>query len=516
MRCMDIQCSGQTGKVYLVGAGPGDPGLLTLRGKACLEQADVVLYDNLANPVLLRYAPPHAELIYVGRCGRGQYRAQEEVNELILQKVRLGHCVVRLKGGDPFVFGRGGEEAEVIAEAGVTFEVVPGVTSAVAAPAYAGIPVTHRTLASTVAFITGHEDPTKEESALEWPRFASADGTLVFLMGMKNLPLIVQQLLKEGKRLDTSIALIRWGTYACQKTVIGTLEDIVQKAMRENMEPPTIVVVGNVVRLRDRLNWFESRPLFGKRVLVTRARNQAAALSQLLEQVGGEPIECPTIEIVPPESWDDVDQAIACLQEYQWLVLTSVNGVQRFMTRLRTLGYDSRVLHGLRICCIGPRTAQELEQFGIQADLIPTIYQAEGLIETMKAAGVAEQRVLIPRAEQAREVLPGELVALGAQVNVVTVYRTVPAQAEIQQVKTQLSKGKIHILTFASSSTVRNFCCLFENSEELQRLVEGVCIACIGPITAKTVREYGLNVDVVAKENTIPSLVETLVQHVKQ
>ena len=516
MRYMGILCSGQTGKVYLVGAGPGDPGLLTLRGKACLEQADIVLYDNLANPVLLRYAPSHAELIYVGRCGRGQYRAQEEVNQLILEKVRVGHCVVRLKGGDPFVFGRGGEEAEVIADAGVPFEVVPGVTSAVAAPAYAGIPVTHRTLASTVAFITGHEDPTKEESALEWPRFASADGTLVFLMGMKTLPLIVQKLLKEGKRLDTPVALIRWGTYACQKTVIGTLENIVRKATVEKMEPPTIIVVGNVVQLRDRLNWFESRPLFGKRVLVTRARNQAAALSLLLEQVGGEPIECPTIEIVPPQSWDAVDNAIAHLQEYQWLVLTSVNGVQGFMTRLRALGYDSRVLHGLRVCCIGPRTAQELEQFGIQADLIPTVYQAEGLIDAMKAAGVEKQRVLIPRAEQAREILPDELVASGAQVNVVTVYRTVPAQAEVQKIKIQLSKGEIHILTFASSSTVRNFCCLFESIEELKRLTQGISIACIGPITAKTVEECGLHVDVVAKENTIPSLVETLVQHVKQ
>ncbi len=513
---MGILCSGQTGKVYLVGAGPGDPGLLTLRGKICLEQADVVLYDNLANPVLLRYAPPHAELIYVGRCGRGQYRAQEEVNQLILKKAQAGHCVVRLKGGDPFVFGRGGEEAEVIASAGVSFEVVPGVTSAVAVPAYAGIPVTHRTLASTVAFITGHEDPIKEESVLEWPRFASADGTLVFLMGMKNLPYIVEQLLQEGKRVDTPVALIRWGTYACQKTVIGTLETIVQKATTEKMGPPTIVVVGNVVQLRGRLNWFETRPLFGKRIVVTRARNQAAALSLLLEQFGGEPVECPTIEIVPPLSWDAVDTAIACVQDYQWLVFTSVNGVQGFMTRLRVLGYDSRVLHGLRVCCIGPRTAQELEQFGIQADLIPAVYQAEGVIDAMKAAGVASQHVLIPRAEQAREILPDELTALGAQVNVVTVYQTIPAQAEVEQLKTQPSKGEIHILTFAGSSTVRNFCWLFEDVKELRQLTQGVTIACIGPITAKTVKECGLHVDVIAKENTIPSLVETLVQHVKQ
>ena len=292
----------KNGRVFLVGAGPGDAKLLTLRGKECLEQADVVLYDHLANPDLLKFSPSHAERIYVGRKGRGAYRDQAEIHALLITKAQEGKWVVRLKGGDPFVFGRGGEEAEVVADAGIPFEVVPGVTAAVAVPAYAGIPVTHRTLASTAAFVTGHEDPEKSSSAMEWPRLASAEGTLVFLMGMKNLPQIVSRLLKEGKPATTPVALIRWGTYARQRTVVGTLSDIVAKASQAGMSPPTVIVVGEVVRLRDRLNWYESRPLFGKGILVTRPREQAPALSNLLAAQGAEPVECPTLEIHPPDS----------------------------------------------------------------------------------------------------------------------------------------------------------------------------------------------------------------------
>ena len=335
-----------SGKVYLVGAGPGDPGLLTLRGKACLEEADVVLYDHLANPALLDHVSPEAERIYVGRRGCGTYRPQDEINQLMLEKVRKGKCVVRLKGGDPFVFGRGGEEAEWIVEHRIPFEVVPGVTSAVAVPAYAGIPVTHRTLASTVAFITGHEDPDKDETALEWPRFAAADGTLVFLMGVKNLPMIVSRLVEEGKAVDTPVALVRWGTYARQRTVVGTLRDIVDRAKAADIRPPTVVVVGEVVRLREQLNWFETQPLFGKRVLVTRAKDQAPELSSLIRARGGEPIECPTIAIGPPDDWTEVDEAIEQLAIYQWLVLTSVNGVKAFMQRLWYHGRDARALAG--------------------------------------------------------------------------------------------------------------------------------------------------------------------------
>lgn len=504
------------GKVFLVGAGPGDPGLLTLRGKACLEQADVVLYDNLANPVLLDYAPPEAERIYVGRCGRGAYVPQAEINHLILEKVRQGKRVVRLKGGDPFIFGRGGEEAEVVAEHGLAFEVVPGVTSAIAVPAYAGIPVTHRTMASTVAFVTGHEDPAKDGTVLEWPRLASADGTLVFLMGLKNLPTIVHRLLAEGKPEDTPVALIRWGSYPRQRTVVGTLADIVERGETEQVEPPTVIVIGNVVRLRERLNWFESRPLFGKRILVTRAHDQASALSDLLVTYGGEPVECPTLEIVPPANWQDLDHAIDHLHEYQWLALTSVNGVQAFMVRLQRKGLDLRALHGLRVCCIGPRTAGEVEKYGVKPDLVPSEFQAEGLIEAMKMEGVAGQRVLIPRAAQARELLPEQLAALGMSVHVVTAYRSVAPQGKGENIKEWLRRGEIHIITFASSSTVRNFRRFFKSGGELKKLTHGTLIACIGPITAQTVQDVGLTVDVVASENTIPALVETLAQYMQQ
>ncbi len=504
----------RVGKVFIVGAGPGDPQLLTLKGKGCLERADVVLYDYLANPVLLDYVASHAEKIYVGRRGRGAYRSQQEINELLVIKAREGKCVVRLKGGDPFVFGRGGEEAEVVADAGIPFEIVPGITSAVAVPAYAGIPVTHRTLASTVTFVTGHEDPMKPESMMEWPRLATVEGTLVFLMGMKNLPTIVEKLLEEGKSPQTPVALVHRGTYARQQTVTGTLADIIEKSQVHHMQPPTVIVVGAVVGLREQLNWFEEQPLFGKRILVTRPKHQAPAFSNLLASYGAEPFECSTLEIVPPETWDGVDRAIARLDTYQWLVLTSVNGVQFFMERLRHHRLDVRSLAGLRLCCIGPRTAEEASKYGIYADFIPSEFQAEGLLETMKAAGVKGQHVLIPRAEVARELLPEQLREWGATVDVVTTYRAIAPTIQVDSVKQQLRQGDIHFITFASSSTVKNFCQMFHSAEEVKELTEGSVIACIGPITAKTVAESGLSVGLIAEENTIPALADKIVQHV--
>ena len=504
-----------SGKVYLVGAGPGDPGLLTLRGKACLQEADVVLYDHLANPVLLDYVSPETEQIYVGRRGCGIYRPQDEINQLILGKTREGKRVVRLKGGDPFVFGRGGEEAEWIVEHQIPFEVVPGVTSAVAVPAYAGIPVTHRTLASTVAFITGHEGQDKDETVLEWPRFAAAEGTLVFLMGAKNLSMIVSRLVEEGKSVDTPVALIRWGTYAKQSTVIGTLRNIVDRAKSAHIRPPTIVVVGEVVRLREQLNWFETQPLFGKRVLVTRAKAQASELSTLIRAQGGEPIECPTIDIGPPDTWEEVDEAIEHLATYQWLVLTSVNGVKAFMQRLWHHGRDARALAGVRVCCIGPRTAEEVSVYGINADLVPETFQAEGLIEGLKRAGVSGQRVLLARAAEAREILPNELERLGALVRIVKVYKTVMPPIERERIQQMFRDRLIDVVMFASSSTARNFFQLFDEAHDLKKNLHGTIIASIGPITAKTIREIGLDVHVMAAQNTIPALVQSLVDYVK-
>jgi uroporphyrinogen III methyltransferase/synthase len=506
----------KNGRVFLVGAGPGDAKLLTLRGKECLEQADVVLYDHLANPELLKFVPSHAERIYVGRKGRGAYRDQAEIHALLVTKAQEGKCVVRLKGGDPFVFGRGGEEAEAVADAGILFEVVPGVTTAVAVPAYAGIPVTHRTLASTVAFVTGHEDPAKSSSAMEWPRLASAEGTLVFLMGMKNLPRIVDRLIQEGKSATTPVALIRWGTYARQRTVVGTLSDIVAKASKADMSPPTVIVVGEVVRLRDQLNWYESRPLFGKGILVTRPRDQAQALSNLLAAQGAEPVECPTLEIHPPDSWTPVDEAIHALSAYDWVIFTSVNGVQSFMGRLWFHQKDARSLAGLRVCCIGPRTREEAARWGVAADLVPKDFQAEGILEAMGRLGVKGQRILIPRAKVAREILPDQLEAMGAMVRVVQAYQAVSPAIEIAPIRDRLRNREIHYLTFTSSSTVRNFCQLFDNRQELQELTRNITVAVIGPITAQTVQEEGLSVDVVALENTVPALVDAIVIHAGQ
>jgi len=506
----------KSGKVYLVGAGPGDPGLLTLKGKECLEAADVVLYDYLANPVLLQYAPATAERIYVGRRGRGQYQDQADINRLLIERAKEGNVVIRLKGGDPFVFGRGGEEAEAVAAAGVDFELVPGVTAAVAVPAYAGIPVTHRTLASTVTFVTGHEDPTKPVALLDWAKLASTSGTLVFMMGMKNLPLIVRQLLSEGRPSDTLVAAIRWGTKAAQQTIVGTLGDIVSKAEAVHLEPPTVIVVGEVVRLRGQLNWFETKPLFGKRVVLTRPQEQAKEFSQLLAAYGAEPVEVPTIQIVPPASWQAIDDAMTRLSTYQWLIFTSVNGVRPFMDRLHAAGKDARALANLRLCAIGPRTAQELGAYRLTPDVIPTEFQAEGVIAALAHVGIRGSRILIPRAEVAREILPDQLRELGATVEVIPIYRTIAPAVDVASLTQQLQDGQVAVVTFTSSSTVRNFVDLLGGRDRARPLLAGTVVACIGPITARTAEEYGVTVTVMPAENTVPALAEAIVRHFKE
>ncbi|HSA86478.1 MAG TPA: uroporphyrinogen-III C-methyltransferase [Nitrospira sp.] len=501
------------GKVYLVGAGPGDPGLLTLRGKECLEQADVVVYDYLANPALLAHAKDRAERVYVGRRGKGKYPEQETINRLLIERVRSGNVVVRLKGGDPFVFGRGGEEAEALASAGIEFEVVPGVTAAVAAPAYAGIPVTHRTLASALTIVTGHEDPEKPSTTLDWSGMATSQGTVIFLMGMKNLPTIAATLMAEGRAGSTPVAVIRWGTRVAQQTVVGTLADIADKAKAAGMEPPTVIVVGDVVRLRPNLNWFERRPLFGKRVLMTRAKEQAGELAARLADYGAEPVEGPTIKIVPPLDWTPVDQAISKIGTYDWIVFTSVNGVNRFMTRIYTNGLDARCLAGRRLCCIGPRTAQELEKFGVRADVVPTEYQAEGVLAELNRQDLGKTRILIPRAEVARELLPKELRAAGAHVDVVAVYRTLTAEQDTGGWRQELMNQRIHVVTFTSPSTVHNFVTMVGGIEAVRPFLQSVTIACIGPITAKAVEEYALTVSIMPSENTIPALVNAIARY---
>lgn len=507
-----MTADGSSGTVYLIGAGPGDPGLFTLKGMRCLEEADVVIYDALANSRLLQHARPEAERIYVGKTAGRHTLQQEEINGLLVERARAGRTVARLKGGDPFVFGRGGEEAEALVAAGIPFEVVPGVTSAIAAPAYAGIPLTHRDFASTVAFVTGHEDPAKADSDIAWDKIATGVGTLVFFMGVGRLPEIVAQLTRHGRSPETPAAVVRWGTRAEQEVVTGTLSDLVEKS--RGMKPPALIVVGEVVRLRESLSWFEAKPLFGKRILVTRAREQASDLARRLEAAGAEVLEFPTIRIVPPESFAPLDAALGRLAEFRWLILTSANGVRFLWERLLFAGSDARALAGLRVCAIGPATAGALESRGIRPDLVPAEFKAEGLVEALAGEDLAGVGVLIVRAAEAREVLPVELRRRGARVQVVPAYRTLQSDEDAGAIRAMLREGTVHVVTFASSSTVRNF--LEMVGPDAVELLRGVTVASIGPITAETAARHGIVSHITPAQYTIPAFVEALLEYYRE
>ncbi len=503
------------GMVYLVGAGPGDPELITAKGIRCIATADVLIYDYLAAKALLNHVRPTCECIYVGKKGGDHTLSQEGINALIVAKAKSGHVVTRLKGGDPFIFGRGGEEAEELFKAGIPFEIVPGVTSAIAAPAYAGIPLTHRQFTSTVAFITGHEDPAKDESNIDWAALAKGIGTLVFLMGVKNLPNIVARLLQNGRPAATPAALVRWGTTARQQTVTGTLADIEARAKEAGIKAPAIIVIGEVVTLRDTLKWFETRPLLGKSIVVTRARAQASDLIQQLTVLGAECLQCPTIEVVPPDSWDPMDQAIQKIAQYQWLIFTSVNGVQFFFERLFRQGMDARSLGHLRTAAIGPATAQSLLRFGLKTDILPKTYQAESVVAAFAQVAIKGHKMLLPRAKEARAVLPEELRRMGAQVDEIVAYQTKEAGDDERTLVSALEEGAIDLITFTSSSTVRNFRALLPQDPQGLELVKGVTIACIGPITADTARTLGFQVDITAEDFTIDGLCKALVNYYK-
>jgi len=501
------------GTVYLVGSGPGDPGLLTIRGKECLSEADVVVYDYLANPQFLDLAKDGAERIYVGKQGGAHTMSQEAINALIVERAGQGKRVVRLKGGDPFIFGRGGEEAQELAKVGVRFEIVPGVTSAISVPAYAGIPLTHRDHTATVAFITGHEDPLKEKSNIAWDKLATGAGTLVFLMGVGNLSQIAEKLMSHGRSPDTPVAVIRRGTTAEQATWVGSLANIGRIAEERGIRPPAIIVVGEVVRLREELNWFETKPLFGRRIVVTRAREQASEFRRLLEGLGAETIEFPTIEVRPPETWGPLDRAIEDLEHYDWLVFTSVNGVRFFLDRLQAAGRDVRDLKGIRIGVIGPKTAEMWERMGIRPDLMPGEYRAEAVVDAFQQMGVNGARILMPRAAQAREVLPDDLRRAGARVDVVHAYQTVSPDQDAGRVREMLIRGDIDMVTFTSSSTVTNFVKMFAaDGDQLQKWMDRSTIACIGPITAKTAERNGLRTDVVPPAYTIDALIQEIIR----
>ncbi len=507
----------QRGIVYLVGAGPGDPKLITIKGKEAIERADVVVYDRLANPRLLRHMKPGAEKIFVGKLPDKHILKQGEINQLLVDLALQGKIVTRLKGGDPSVFGRVGEEAELLAEYGIAFEIIPGITSAIAVPMYAGIPVTHRDFTSSFAIITGHEYPNKTYANVEWEKVATAVGTLVFLMGVANIESISERLIHFGKAPTTPAAVIRMGTWMEQTTVTGTLETIAGKVKEAGIESPAIIIVGEVVELRERIAWFEKRPLFGKRILVTRAREQASELVRRIEELGGEAVEFPVIRCQTPskkEAIEQLDEALSSLNKFHWVLFTSVNGVDFFFRRLMENGLDIRSLSGAVIAAVGPKTQEALRQRGLTTLPLPAEYQAEGLAESLIPHLKPGQHVLIPSGDLARDVLPKKLAELGMQVTQVDTYETVLSTEYGEETLEMLRSGSINAVTFTSSSTVTNLLVALRQlgEDQPEELISRLEVTCIGPITAKTAKDAGLTVHRVAQQSTVASMIEALQQ----
>lgn len=500
------------GIVYLVGAGPGDPALITLRGMECLRRADVVVYDYLANEQLLSHAPEGAEYIYAGKIGGRHNQNQDEINHLLVQKGREGKIVVRLKGGDPFVFGRGGEECEALRQADIPFEVVPGVTAAVGAAAYAGIPLTHRDFTASVAFVTGQEGKDKHETSIDWERLSLGGGTVVFYMGVTTLRHNMQRMIEHGRAPETPVALVRWATTPRQQVLTGTVADIADRVDAAGFKPPAVTIVGEVVNLRQKLGWFDSRPLCGRKIIVTRAAEQAGEFTAKLALRGATVLECPTIRLVEPESWQLLDLAIRELAGYDWLILTSGNAVRFFFQRLETLGLDSRALAGCRVCAVGPKTAEAFASFGIRADLIPADYKAEGIVDQFSRLDLHDKRILFPRADKAREIIPTELKRMGAHVDSPVAYRNIFPDRLPPEALFLLEKRSVDCITFTSSSTVQNLAAML-GEDMLIDLLKGVTVASIGPITSKSCRELGLKVEVEPEIHTLDALVAALEEH---
>jgi len=488
----------------LAGAGPGDLGLVTLRAKEAVEQAQVIVYDYLCNPAILKWAPSDAEIVFAGKKAGQHTMTQEEINRLLVEKAQAGKRVVRLKGGDPFVFGRGGEEAEALVTAGLRFEVVPGVSSAIAVPAYAGIPVTHRDIASSFTVFTGHEDPAKQTTAIDYKALVAGQGTLVALMGMDRLESIVQELVSNGADIHLPVALIRWGTTGRQETLLGELGSIV--AASDGFQPPAVAVFGRVVELREKLRWFEQRPLFGKRIVVTRSRKQSSALSGKLRILGADVYELPTIRIEPPENLRAFGELVRDAFQYDWLIFTSVNGVEAFFDMFYRLYNDSRSIGNVKIAAIGPATAQRIKDFHLAVDLQPKEFVAEAIIsELLQFGSVDNLRFLLARAEGAREFLSKRLTELGAIVDEAIAYRTVPETTDPSGGLDRFRAEGADLITFTSSSTVENFLVL------QLRLPGTLKTASIGPITSETMRKNGLKVDVEAAKYDIDGLVGAIV-----
>jgi uroporphyrinogen III methyltransferase/synthase len=492
------------GKVYLVGAGPGDAKLITLRGLELIQRADVIIYDFLVNKNLLAFAKPGTEIIYVGKQASKHELPQKDINALIAGKAKKNEIVVRLKGGDPFIFGRGGEEAQILAEQNIAFEIVPGITSAISVPAYAGIPLTHRDFASTVAFITGHEDEKKTESTIRWDELATGPDTLVFLMGVKNLKTIKDRLIAGGRNPDTQASLIQWGTLPKQKVVTGKLSEIDGVAKKAGIQPPAIILVGDVINLRDQLQWFERRPLFGRKIAITRAPHQSLKFGDMLTEKGAEVLYCPTINIRPIKPNKKLSRAIQSISKYSWIIFTSTNAVSLFFESLYGMGKDTRTLAGIKILPIGDATASLLTSKGVIPDYLPDTFTSEGIVDILRTTEIQGKSFLLPRAEEARDIIVTYIRDHGGICDVIPIYRaTLPKDA------TPLDETP-DIITFTSSSTVKNFVTLY-GKDTLQNTL----IASIGPVTTRTLNELGFTAHIEAKRYDIPGLVEAIEEYIE-
>ncbi|TYP73867.1 uroporphyrinogen-III C-methyltransferase [Paenibacillus methanolicus] len=505
----------ERGRVYLVGAGPGHPKLITVRGMECLRESDAVVYDRLASPRLLANLKPGAQKIYVGKLPDRNTLEQEEINQLLVDLALEGKVVTRLKGGDPSIFARVAEEAELLAENGIEFEIVPGITSAIAAPVYAGIPVTHRELAASVSIITGHENPDKQDRSVQWERIAQMDGTLVLLMSVANIGFIAGELIRHGRSPDMPVAVIQWGTTTDQRTVTGTLATIESIVRAERIRPPAVIVVGEVVRHREKMQWAERRPLFGTRVLITRSRAQSSDLAERIEALGGEPCEFPVIETrepADPAVMAQVEAALRSGNDFDWILFTSVNGVDYFFRYLQRYRIDIRQFHRARIAAVGPKTAEALQRRGLVVEALPAQYQAEGLLDHLADELLPGQRVLLPRGDLARDILPRTLQAQGLTVVGIDVYETVAADQQDEEVLELLQSGAVDVITFASSSTVTNLIAVLRRMgvENPIELLGKARVACIGPVTARTAEEAGLTVDILPPDSTIDALVAAI------
>jgi len=496
-----------SGICYLVGGGPGDLGLVTLRAKECIENADVLVYDALSNPELLGWTKPGCQKIHVGKRAKDHTMPQDQINALIVEQTKAGKSVVRLKGGDPMIFARGGEEAAELAAAGVPFEIVPGISSSIAGPAYAGIPVTHRDHNTQLTIFTGHEDPTKGYSSIDYAQLAKAPGTKVFLMGVARLREITGAFIEHGAEAQTPIALTRWATTGSQKTIVGTLATIADIAEAENFSSPAVAVIGDVVKEREKINWFEKRPLFGKRIVVTRTREQAGELSKALRDLGADVIELPTIRIELPEDRLGFAEMVTHAHEYDWLVFTSPNGVEKFFDAFFATYDDARSLGNPKIAAIGAGTASKIREYRFAVDLIPERFVAEGLIDAFKKESVENLTMLWVKAEESREVVGEGLAALGAIVDECIAYRTVPETEDPTGAKAKLAEEGADLITFTSGSTVDHFFALGLDWPE------GCVAGSIGPVTSSTLRKHGMPPAFEANPHDIPGLVKAVLKH---